>query len=67
MNLLNLEVAPGKTNNYQVYVFDTGNYLRHGKYETNAWQYWGESKKWYDPAAMRKNLRSPPAPKSELT
>jgi hypothetical protein len=52
MNLLNLEIAPNKFVDFQIYVFDTGNYLRHGKYETNYWQYFGESKKWYDPAAM---------------
>ena len=52
MNLLNLEIAPNKFVDFQIYVFDTGNYLRHGKYETNYWQYWGQSKKWYDPAAM---------------
>ncbi|CAD6575247.1 MAG: hypothetical protein ASARMPRED_007141 [Alectoria sarmentosa] len=52
MDLLDVEVSNGKTVNFQVYVFDTGNYLRHGKYEQDAWWYFGESKKWYDPAAM---------------
>ena len=52
MDLLNLEISEGKFVDFQVYVFDTGKYLRHGKYETDFWQYWGESKKWYDPAAM---------------
>lgn len=52
MNLITLTIAPNKTIDFQVYVFDTGNYLRHGKYETDYWQFFGESKKWYDPAAM---------------
>ncbi|KAG8530169.1 uncharacterized protein KY384_005652 [Bacidia gigantensis] len=52
MDLLNLEVAPGKNVNFQVYVFDTGKYLRHGKWERDFWWWWGESKQWTDPAAM---------------
>ena len=52
MNLLNLEISEGKFVNFQVYVFDTGNYLRHGKYERDYWWYYGNSKQWYDPAAM---------------
>ena len=52
MDLLDVEVSQGKVVNFEVYVFDTGNYLRHGKYEQDSWWYWGESKKWYDPAAM---------------
>ncbi len=52
MDLLDVEVSQGKVVNFEVYVFDTGNYLRHGKYEQNSWWYWGQSKKWYDPAAM---------------
>jgi len=50
--LLNLEIAPNKTMNFEAYVFDTGKYLRHGKYERDHWWYWGETKKFYDPAAM---------------
>jgi hypothetical protein len=52
MDLLNLEISAGKFVNFQVYVFDTGKYLRHGKYEGNYWQFWGNTKKFYDPAAM---------------
>lgn len=52
MDLLNLEISAGKFVNFQVYVFDTGKYLRHGKYEPNYWQFWGNTKKFYDPAAM---------------
>ena len=52
MDLLNLEISPGKFVDFEVYVFDTGKYLRHGKYERDYWWYWGESKKFYDPAAM---------------
>lgn len=36
MDLLDVELSKGKTVNFQVYVFDTGNYLRHGKYEQDA-------------------------------
>ena len=52
MDLLNVEVATGKVVNFEVYVFDTGNYLRHGKWEQDSWWYWGQSKVWHDPAAM---------------
>lgn len=52
MDLLDVEVSAGKIVNFEVYVFDTGNYLRHGKYEQDSWWYFGQSKKWYDPAAM---------------
>lgn len=52
MDLLDVEVSQGKVVNFEVYVFDTGNYLRHGKYEQDSWWYSGETKKWYDPAAM---------------
>ena len=52
MDLLDVTIAPGKTVNFEVYVFDTGKYLRHGKYERDHWWWWGESKKFFDPAAM---------------
>lgn len=52
MDLLNLEISTGKFVNFQVYVFDTGKYLRHGKYEPNYWQFWGNTQKFYDPVAM---------------
>lgn len=52
MAILDVEVSQGKIVNFEVYVFDTGNYLRHGKYEQDSWWYWGSTKKWYDPAAM---------------
>lgn len=38
--------------NFQVYVFETGRYLRHGKWERDHWWYWGESQKYFDPFAM---------------
>ena len=52
MDLLNLEISQGKFVDFEVYVFDTGKYLRHGKYERDYWNYWGNDKPWYDPAAM---------------
>lgn len=58
MDLLDVEVSAGKTVNFQVYVFDTGNYLRHGKYEQDKWWFYGESKKWYDPAAMHVDFKN---------
>lgn len=59
MDLLDVEVSKGKIVNFEVYVFETGNYLRHGKYEQDHWWYYGESKKWYDPAAMHVDFNSP--------
>ena len=52
MDLIDVEVAQGKVVNFQVYVFDTGKYLRHGKWERDHWWWWGASKTWTDPAAM---------------
>ena len=52
MELIDVEVAQGKIVNFQVYVFDTGKYLRHGKWERDHWWWWGASKTWHDPAAM---------------
>ena len=52
MDLLNLEISEGKFVNFEVYVFDTGKYLRHGKYERDYWWFWGNDKPFYDPAAM---------------
>lgn len=52
MDLIDVEVAQNKTVNFQVYVFETGKYLRHGKYERDHWWWWGENKKFFDPAAM---------------
>ena len=52
MDLLNLEVSEGKNVNFQVYVFDTGRYLRHGRWERDAWWWYGSSKQWTDPVAM---------------
>lgn len=48
MELVDVEVGGGKTVNFQVYVFDTGNYLRHGKWERDAWWYYGQSNVWHD-------------------
>ena len=52
MDLIDVEVAQGKVVNFQVYVFDTGKYLRHGKWERDHWWWWGASKTFHDPAAM---------------
>ena len=52
MDLLDVEVSQGKIVNFEVYVFKTGIYLRHGKCEQDSWWYYGESKKWYNPMAM---------------
>ena len=59
MDLLDVEVSSGKVVNFEVYVFETGNYLRHGKYEQDSWWFYGESKKWYDPAAMHVDFNNP--------
>ena len=52
MDLVGVEVEAGKTVNFQVYVFDTGKYLRHGKWERDSWWYWGQTQTFTDPAAM---------------
>ena len=52
MDLIDVEVSQGKIVNFQVYVFETGKYLRHGKWERDHWWWWGESKKFTDPFAM---------------
>lgn len=52
MDLIDVEVSQGKIVNFQVYVFDTGKYLRHGKWERDHWCWWGETNKWHDPFAM---------------
>ena len=52
MDLVEVEVATGKSVNFQVSVFDTGKYLRHGKWERDHWWWWGSTKQWTDPAAM---------------
>ena len=59
MDLLDVEVSQGKIVNFEVYVFETGNYLRHGKYEQDSWWFYGESKKWYDPMAMHVDFNNP--------
>ena len=51
MDLLDVEVAKGKSSTSKSTSSKPENYLRHGKYEQDHW-YYGESKKWYDPAAM---------------
>jgi len=45
MDLLNVEISAGKFVNFQVYVFETGRYLRRGRWELDSWGWWGESKK----------------------
>jgi hypothetical protein len=52
MDLIDVEVRKDVFVNFQVYIFDTGKYLRHGKWERDHWSWWGENKKWTDPAAM---------------
>ena len=52
MQLIEVEVAKDKTINFQISVFQTGKYLRHGRWENDSWWYWGYTKKWTDPAAM---------------
>lgn len=52
MELLEFELSQGKVVNFEVYVFETGKYLRHGRWERDNWWYFGESKVWYDPFAM---------------
>lgn len=37
MELLEVEVSHGKFVNFEVYVFETGNYLRHGRWERDSW------------------------------
>lgn len=52
IDLINLEISPGRFISFEVYVFETGNYLRHGKWERDHWWYWGQTKTFYDPFAM---------------
>jgi len=44
MPLIEVQVAKDKTINFQAYVFDTGQYIRHGKWEANSWTRFGDSK-----------------------
>ncbi len=48
MDLLNVEISAGKFVNFQVYVFETGRYLRRGRWELDSWGWWGESKQFTD-------------------
>ena len=48
MDLLNVEISAGKFVHFQVYVFETGRYLRRGRWERDAWSWWGESEKFTD-------------------
>jgi hypothetical protein len=50
MDLVDVEVGDSKIVNFQVYVFDTGKYLRHGRWERDAWWYYGQSEVSYDVA-----------------
>ena len=59
MDLLNVEIGQGKVINFEVYVFDTGDYLRHGKWEQDSWWYSGQSKVWKDIAAMHVDFNNP--------
>lgn len=44
MPVIEVQVAKDKTINFQAYVFDTGQYIRHGKWEANSWTRYGDSK-----------------------
>jgi hypothetical protein len=48
MDLIDVEISPGKFVNFQVYVFDTGKYLRRGKWELDSWGWFGSDKNWKD-------------------
>ncbi|EHK97849.1 putative Sodium/potassium/calcium exchanger 1 [Glarea lozoyensis 74030] len=48
MDLIDVEISPGKYANFQVYVFETGKYLRRGRWELDAWGWWGSDKSWKD-------------------
>ena len=48
MDLIDVEVSPGKFVNFQVYIFETGKYLRRGRWELDAWGWWGSDKNWKD-------------------
>jgi hypothetical protein len=50
MDLIEVTVAQNKTVNFQVYVFETGKYLRRGKWERDFWWWFGENKTFYDVA-----------------
>ena len=60
VELLELEISPGKVVNFEVYAFETGNYLRHGRWERDSWWYAGESKIWHDPFATHVDFDSYP-------
>lgn len=48
LDLVEVNVGGGKNVNFQVYVFDTGKYLRRGKWEKNFWNYWGQTAEFTD-------------------
>ena len=48
LELVSVDVGGGKSVNFQVYVFDTGKYLRRGKWEKNFWNYWGQTETFED-------------------
>ena len=48
LDLVDVDVGDGKSVNFQVNVFDTGKYLRRGKWERDSWWWYGESTKFSD-------------------
>ncbi|KAH8601629.1 hypothetical protein B0O99DRAFT_713619 [Bisporella sp. PMI_857] len=48
LDLVDVEVGDGKIVNFQVYIFNTGKYLRRGKWERDSWWYYGQSNVWHD-------------------
>lgn len=48
MDLIDVEVRKDTFVNFQVYVFETGKYLRRGKWERDYIWYFGNNKKWTD-------------------
>jgi hypothetical protein len=66
MALAEVEVGGGKSVNFQAYIFDIGKYLRHGRYESYAWWWFGESSKFYDPAAIHVHFENAQPKKSQV-
>ena len=44
MDLLQFTASSGKDYSFQAMVFDTGQYIRHGKWEPDHWTFFGDSK-----------------------
>lgn len=48
MDIVEIDVGDGRMVNFMVYVFETGRYLRRGKWEGHYWAWYGESEKFFD-------------------